>query len=174
MVRVVRCRVVDAGTLTQAHRLMRKAATAAVKSDGSPQLPRLHRGGLVGRLLLAKTDASNVAAFVAIFTIGLATGFDAKCIQEAALGPCYRLHSCSCPMCHITCTSLSEIDDRTMQDGWYDFVASEVFQDTINVTNAASMCQVTPTQSPRLLHFPPHSRFHSPVARSLSVTLSFP
>ena len=31
MVRVVRCRVVDAGTLTQAHRLMRKAASAAVK-----------------------------------------------------------------------------------------------------------------------------------------------
>lgn len=31
MVRVVRCRVVDAGTLTQTHRLMRKAASAAVK-----------------------------------------------------------------------------------------------------------------------------------------------
>ena len=108
MVRVVRCRVVDAGTLTQAHRLMRKAATAAVKSGGSPQLPRLHRSSLVSRLLLAKTDASNVAAFVAVFTAGLATRFDAKRLQ-AALGPCYRLHSYSCPMCHITCTTSSEM-----------------------------------------------------------------
>jgi hypothetical protein len=35
--------------------------------------------------------------------------------------------------------------ESTMQDGWgwYDFVASEVSQDKINVTNAASMCQVT-------------------------------
>jgi hypothetical protein len=102
MVRVVRCRVVDAGTLTQAHRLMRKAATAAVKSDGSPQLPRLHRGGLVGRLLLAKTDASNVAAFVAIFTIRLATGFDAKCLQQAALGPCYFLQVAQLQLSHVS------------------------------------------------------------------------